>query len=144
MTTKLKERIVEASRNNKINKGMKFFVLSVIALIVIMTLYNVFKVGIYILVLIGLASCLALNIMEVIAKEDKQIVKKNKLIYIILSNYNFVWYFIYTIDWLLLLKIIATAKVSLFAQVIIIITVFLATRRLSKIISNYYKEKLSR
>lgn len=140
MTT-LKEKIVEASRNSKLVKAIEICVVIAIALIAVMSFFKVIGVLIRITAIIFI---FALAVTNAINDADEEVIQKNKLIYILLSNEYVVWPIIWLIAYLLLFGIVITGEVGVFIQVIAMIVVVVVTEKITKIINNYFKSKLSR
>lgn len=143
MTT-LKEKIVEASRNSKLVKAIEICVVIAIALIAVMSFFKVIEVLIRITAIIGSIFIFALAVTNAINDADEEVIQKNKLIYILLSDEYVVWPIIWLIAYLLLFGIVITGEVGVFIQVIVVIALLVVTKKITKIINNYFKSKLSR
>ncbi len=145
MTTKLKERIVTLSRNKKVEKVCNIYCLIFIIELIVhyffknMTILTLVMGGIFVLiVLIDIA-------FNAIREHKDDVLNNNKLIYIVLSNKDAVAHYIMYMGFIPIVFILSNLigiELNLITGSIYIVVGLLILSKLSKIISDYFKNKL--
>lgn len=139
MATKLKNVIVNASRNRFLEGGM--IICAIIALIIAIIgnfyykIYTLGKISFYIAIFL----CICISVLYAVKRQTEDFIRKNKLIYIIFSDKDTVslsfWIIAYPI-------ICITYKVTLINIVILIISVILIIK-LESLVVRHFRKKLS-
>ena len=121
MTTKLRERIVRLSRDERKRKWIiGLALILVIAMFSMWFLKKMIIVGI--LVLLGLLLVFTDDMLDAIEKQKDEVIEKNKLLYIVLSDRDVVERsIIYFIAFPILAIICKLVEVNFFIGVIIVI-----------------------
>ncbi len=143
MTTKLRERIVRLSRDERKRKWIiGLALILVIAMFSMWFLKKMIIVGI--LVLLGLLLVFTDDMLDAIEKQKDEVIEKNKLLYIVLSERDVVERsIIYFIAFPILAIICKLVEVNFFIGVIIVIVFVVGINKLSNIITTHFKNKLS-
>lgn len=145
MTTKLREEMISLSRNQK--KRIEFMILGLI-IISAMFLMCFFEKIVILWILALLGFCLLLVIdeaLDAIKKQKDEVIEKNKLLYIVLSERRVVEKLVEYFIWLPIVFIICNfAKINFFTGAIIVIVALVGISKLSYIITTHFKNKLSK
>ena len=143
MTTKLRERIVRLSRDERKRKWIiGLALILVIAMFSMWFLKKMIIVGI--LALLGLLLVFTDDMLDAIEKQKDEVIEKNKLLYIVLSERDVVERsIIYFIAFPILAIICKLVEVNFFIGVIIVIVFVVGINKLSNIITTHFKNKLS-
>lgn len=143
MTTKLREGIVRLSWDERKRKWIiGLALILVIAMFSMWFLKKMIIVGI--LVLLGLLLVFTDDMLNAIEKQKDEVIEKNKLLYIVLSERDVVERsIIYFIAFPILAIICKLVEVNFFIGVIIVIVFAVGIIKLSNIITTHFKNKLS-
>lgn len=143
MTTKLREGIIRLSRDERKRKCiLGLALILVIAMFSMWFLKKMIIVGI--LALLGLLLVFTDDMLDAIEKQKDEVIEKNKLLYIVLSERDVVERsIIYFIAFPILAIICKLVEVNFFIGVIIVIVFVVGINKLSNIITTHFKNKLS-
>lgn len=143
MTTKLRERIVRLSRDERKRKWIiGLALILVIAMFSMCFFKKIIIVGI--LALLGLLLLFIDEVLDAIKKQKDEVIQNNKLLYIVLSERRVVEKLVEYLICLPIIFIICNfVKINFFAGTIIIIVAFIGTIELSSMITTHFKNKLS-
>ncbi len=140
MATKLKNVIVNASRNRFLEGGM--IICAIIALIIAIIgnfyykIYTLGKISFYIAIFLHIC----ISVLYAVKRQTEDFIRKNKLIYIIFSDKDTVSILSF---WIIAYPIICiTYKVTLINIVILIISVILIIK-LESLVVRHFRKKLS-
>lgn len=143
MTTKLREGIVRLSQDER--KTNSILRLALILNIVIFSLLFFEKwIIVKILSLLAFSLLFILRILDAIKKQNDEVIEKNKLLYIVLSEIDVVARIIlYFITFPILVIISKFVEFDYFIGIIIVIVFIVGIIKLSNIITTHFKNKLS-
>lgn len=144
MTTKLREKIIKVSRNEKIrNMILIYFAISIIlAMISLVCIENMFWIT-SIIMISWILLMLIYDTFDEIENQEEEFIKNNKLLYIILSSDSLVSEYLFWLIWVPIL--IVTSKFimgNFFTIVVLGIVIIVIILILAIIISKYFKKKL--
>lgn len=142
MATKLKEKVIAASRSKHLNQiGIGFFI--VCAIILLISKDSGFKNIIHNLILIlGILALLAWRTLFGLSKTPMDVLKNNNLIYVAFSIPNVVeWYMIWIVFFPMFLYMEPNLEFN-FAGSLFLITLIVLFTIASIQISRYFKSKL--
>lgn len=144
MTTKLREGIVRLSRDERKRKWIIG-----LALILVIAMFSMwfFKkmIIVEILALLGLLLLFTDEVLDAIKKQKDEVIEKNKLLYIVLSERDVVERSVlYFIAFPIVAIICKFVEVNFSIGVIIVIVFVVGTKKLSYIITTHFESKLSK
>lgn len=144
MTTKLREGIISLSRDKRKRKWIIVLaVISVIAMFLMWFFEKMIIVGI--MALLGLLLLFIDEVLDSIEKQKDEIIEKNKLLYIILSEKRVVDGLVLWCIALPIIHIICKfVEINFFTGAIIVIVSFVGIIKLSSIITTHFEKKLSK
>lgn len=144
MTTKLKEKIVTLSRNKKVEKVLYIYCGIFIIELIINYFFKEMRILTLVMACIGLLSLFISYAFDAIREQTDDVLNNNKLIYIVLSNEGAVAHYIIYIGILPILLVIQIfIEVNWLTWVICLVIGSVTVIKLPKVISNYFKNKLS-
>ena len=144
MTTKLKEKIVILSRNKKVEKVFKIYCCIFIIELIVNYFFKEMRILTLVMAFIGLLSLFIFDAFYAIREQTDDVLNNNKLIYIVLSNEGAVAHYIIYIGILPILLVIQIfIEVNWLTWVICLVIGSVTVIKLPKVISNYFKNKLS-
>lgn len=146
MTTKLKEKIVALSRKEKMDKFFKLYTLIVLAVLLASFAFKELKVIVRIMLIIGLLwSFLHFYVLQAIRNQTDDVISNNKLLYIILSDKDTIAVIVEFIMIFPVLMILSKfIELNFITGALYVVTSVIIIKQLSKIISNRFKNKLSK
>lgn len=133
-----KDTLVNWSHSKRVNRLL--WILAIIGLfIVIVTNSVAIKILVYVgLFAIGISACM----MDTVKKKSDEFIKSNKLIYIILSDFDVTFFTMYFFIVAPILRIYGKYIHSFIVSVIVAIAVFVILHKIATKINQYYKNKL--
>lgn len=147
MTTKLKEKLITLSRKEKeLNIFLATYLVILLISIILSEYIEAIKPIVSVLGFIGIYPILLITlILTSLQKYDAETIRNNKLINLILSvrastERLILWIIIFPIIWI----ITKNMEVNFISGTKIVVISIASTIMLGKIISNYFKEKLSK
>lgn len=144
MTTKLKEKIVALSRNKKVEKVLYIYCGICIIELIINYFFKEMRILTLVMACIGLLSLFIFYAFYAIREHTDDVLNNNKLIYIVLSNEEAVANYILYIGIMPILLVIQIfIEVNWLTGGICVVIGLVTVIKLSKVISNYFKNKLS-
>lgn len=145
MTTKLKERIVALSRNEKARKVFNIYLF--IALVVIIVSFFITELDIIarIIAAIALLGIYISFALQAIKKQTDEVINDNKLIYIILSDIDAVeHYILFLVNIPILIIVFSFIELNVITGILYFVIALISISKFSKVISRYFKNKLSK
>ncbi len=141
MTTKLKERIVALSRNERVEKNFIIYCWIGLAFLIFSYFFNALRTIAFIMAVIAILGSFHYYAFKAIKKQTDEVINNNKLIYIILSDTEAVAHYMVPV-----LSVISVfVDFNLITGVLYIVVSLVIIFKLSKTISNYFKNnKLSK
>lgn len=144
MTTKLKEKIVKLSRNKKVEKVFKIYCWVLIIELILNCFFKEMRILTLVMWCIGLLIALIFVTFDAIREQTDDVINNNKLIHIVLSNEGALAHYIIYIGILPILLVIQIfIETNWLTWVICLVIGSVAVIKLPKVISNYFKNKLS-
>lgn len=144
MTTKLKERIVTLSRNEKVEKVFNIYCWIGLAFLIVSYFITELKIIACIMAAIGLLGIFIYYALNAIKKQTDEVINDNKLIYIILSDINAVeHYILFIVNIPLLYIVFSFIELNVITGMLYIVIALVSILKFSKVISKYFKNKLS-
>lgn len=143
MTTKLKERIVALSRNEKVEKVFKIYWWIILAFWIVSYFIMELKIIGWILGVIGLLVIFIKYALNAIKKQTDEVIKDNKLIHIILSDIDAVENYIFLIVSILSCIVFSFVELNLITGMLDIVIALVILLKLPRVVSKYFKNKLS-
>ena len=143
MTTKLREGIVRLSRDERKTKCILRLAL-ILGIVIFSLLFFEKWIIVKILSLLAFSLLFILRILDEIKKQNDEVIEKNKLLYIVLSEIDVVVRIIlYFIAFPILVIISKFVEFDYFIGIIIVIVFAVGIIKLSNIITTHFKNKLS-
>lgn len=144
MTTKLKKAIVALSRNKRVEKVLNIYFWVLVVIIIASYFFEEIETLACFIALTGLILALPYIALRAIKEQNDEVIESNKLMVIVFSNKNALEHYILFIFAFpvccVLSYFINFNFITVFLYIVIVI---ISTIKLSEIISNYFKKKLS-
>lgn len=145
MTTRLKEKIVTLSRNKKVEKVFYIYCVIVIIELIVNYFFKEMRILTLVMTCIGLLSLFIFEAFYAIREQTDDVLNNNKLIYIVLSKELQVTHYIIIIGIIPMLWVISIfIEINWLTGGIYIVISLVTVIKLPKVISNYFKNKLSK
>ena len=149
MTTRIKEKIVALSRSKRVNKFFYIYLIVAIILVVIsknfFTSIRLLNQISWIVAMLGIFIGVLWVAIEAIKKHEDEIIYKNSLIYLILSDdYAVEQYLIWIVCFVILPIISKWITINFITGAIFVVVTLTIIIKLSNIISICIKNKLSK
>lgn len=141
----MKTKIVELSRNDRgVYLWTKICLVTLVVVFIISFYVDTFKVIAFVMAIIGVLLSGFDTALEVINRQDDEIIRKNKLINIVFSDIKAVDFYITTFlvlpAYIIIFRII---EMNLVTIILYIVPALIIMSKGPRIISDYFKKKLS-